>query len=163
MNIEDLTRLRDKCNLFNKFMMNHPDMLNEIIPALEESNDLINDAFAKRRISRLKAMSNDIDDQVLSGVSIKDATNFKALLMDKYGIDYEIIGKARVRKIQNILKRGKISSFDEFELIESRVDPIYSDPDCTEEMEELNKLLLEYEQKGIIKSPNRKLKQAFSS
>lgn len=145
MNIEELTRLRDKCLLFNKMMMNHPDMLAQLIPAYEKTNELIEEAFEKGKISHLKAASNDIDDQVLNHMPLKEALSFKALLKEKYNIDYEIIGKARARTIQNILKKGKISSFNDFELIKSRVDSIYADPEYTEEMEELNKLLLDYE------------------
>ncbi|RZK66586.1 MAG: hypothetical protein EOO95_05400 [Pedobacter sp.] len=142
MNIEALTKLRDKCLLFNEMMKNHPSMLKELIPAYEKSDELIHEAFLKKRISRLQAMSNDIDEQVLNHMSSEEAEEFKSILKERFDIDYDIIAKKMKRRIAHILKKRKINSFDDYELIKNRVEAIYDDPACLDELNALNALLL---------------------
>ena len=51
-----------------------------------------------------------------------------------------------IRKtIDNILKRGKISNREEYEVVINRVDEIFADPTNAEELKSLNELLTIYD------------------
>lgn len=143
-NIE-LKALRDKCLLFNQFMIEGGYFPNELAAAFKDSNLLIEASYKDGKIRPLKSMSNDIDNQVLRHMPLSMALRLKAFFKDKLGIDFEAVNKARLQAIDKILKKGKISSPGEYELLIERVDEVYTDAEKSGELECLNELLAAFD------------------
>ena len=136
--------LRDKCLLFNQFMVEKGGLPPQLAEAYKESNRLIEKAYADGNPKPLKAMNKDIDNQVLQHMPLKMATDLKQLFKEKLEIDFEVVNKAYDKAIDKVLKKGKIINAEEYELLLNRVDEIYADPSREEEVQQLNNLLLAY-------------------
>jgi len=143
-NIE-LKALRDKCLLFNQFMIEGGYVPNELAEAFKDSNLLIEASYKDGKIQPLKSMSNDIDNQVLRHMPLSMALKLKAFFKEKLDVNFEAVDKARIKRIEKILKKGKISNPEEYGLVLSRIDEIYSEPSKSEEMKHLNELLLAFD------------------
>jgi hypothetical protein len=100
-----------------------------------------------KKIKSLRDFSADIDDQVLRHMPLAIAVEFKNLIKEKLKIDYADVEKAYSRVIERILKNEKISNSQEYELVVSRIDEIFTDHTRAEELKKLNKLLTEFEDK----------------
>lgn len=147
MEATELKMLRDKCLLFNQFMIDTGAIPRELIGAYHEANKLIETAYQEGKIRPLKAASNDIDDQVIRNMPLSMAFELKKLFKEKLNIDFEAVDKARVKAIQKILKKGKILIGEEHELVLNRIDEIYSDNSKADEVKQLNKLLTAFAKK----------------
>lgn len=140
----ELKTLRDKCILFNQFMAEKGGLPPQLAEAYKESNKLIESAYMEGKIKPLKSMSADIDDQVIRHMPLSMAQELKNLFKEKLNIDYDVVDKARMQAIEKLLKKGKISKPDEYELLLNRVDEIYADPNKADEVKRLNELLAAY-------------------
>ena len=140
----ELKILRDKCILFNQFMSEKGGLPPQLAKAYLESNKLIELAYLEGKIKPLKSMSADIDDQVIKHMPLYMAQELKSLFKEKLNIDYDVVDKARMKVIVKLLKKGKITKPDEYELLFNRVDEIYADPSKADEVKRLNELLAAY-------------------
>jgi hypothetical protein len=142
----ELKILRDKCLLFNQFMIEKGGIPSVLAEAYKESNRLIEKAYADGNPKPLKAMNKDIDNQVLKHMPLQMAADFKKIFKEKLGIDFEAVDKVYDKAIEKILKKGKIVNAEEYELILTKVDEIYADPNKEVEVKRLNDLLTAYHQ-----------------
>ena len=145
MEVTELKELRDKCILFNQFMIKRGDIPKKLIGAYTESNRLLESAYQEGEIKPLRAASNDIDDQVIRHMPLSMALELKSFFKAKLGIDLDIFEKARLKSIEIILKKGKINNPQEYELLLNRVDEVHLNVSKAEEVERLNNLLLTYD------------------
>lgn len=145
METDNFKILRDKCLLFNQFMIDKGYIPRELIEAYQETNKLIEIAYQERKIKPLKAASKDIDDQVMRHMPLSVAFELKKLFKERLNVDFEAVDEARIKALKKILKKGKISSENEYELVLNRIDEIYADDSKSEEIEELNNLILIYD------------------
>ncbi len=146
----ELELLKDKCVFYTQFVLQKLSFSPESIQGLEETYRLILDAYQAKQLKPLRAFSADIDDQVLRHMPLAIAVEFKNLIKEKLKIDYEDVEKAYVRVIERILKNGKISSGQEYELVTNRIDEIFTDHTKADELKTLNKFLTEYEDQNRV-------------
>lgn len=144
METDNFKILRNKCLLFNQFMIDNGDIPRELIEAYQETNKLIEIAYQERKIKPLRAASRDIDDQVIRHMPLAVAFELKKLFKERLNIDFEAVDEARLKALKKILKTGKISTDNEYELVFNCIDEICTDVSKSEEMAELNSLLLNY-------------------
>jgi hypothetical protein len=123
---KELDVLRNKCLLFNEFMIEKGGIPSELLPAFHESNKLINEAYAVGNIKVLKNMSRDIDDQVLRHMPESMAIDLKAVFTGA-SIEFDTKDKARLKAIDKILSKKDLTN-SEFEILINRVDEIYDNP-----------------------------------
>jgi hypothetical protein len=140
---KELDVLRNKCLLFNQFMIEKGGIPSELLPAFHESNKLINEAHAVGNIKVLKAMSRDIDDQVLRHMPESMAIDLKAVFR-VVSIEFDTTGKTRLKAIDKILNKKKLTD-SEFEILINRVDEIYDKPTKEAEVAKINELLATFE------------------
>lgn len=140
----ELKTLRDKCLLFNQFMSEKGGLPPQLAEAYKESNKLIESAYLEGKKKPLKSMSADIDDQVIRHMPLSMAQELKNLFKEKLNIDYDVVDNARLKVIEKLLKKGKISKPDEYELLLNRVDEIYADTNREDEVKRINELLAAY-------------------
>lgn len=142
--IEELKFLRDKCLLFNKYMIETGSFPSGLLEAYEESKRLIEKAFLDGNLKSLQTMSRDIDNQVLKPMPTAMALKLKKIFKEKLGIEYVLVDKDYSNQIQKILKRGKILDDKEYELLLNRADEIHQDSEKSEELSQINILLSVY-------------------
>lgn len=147
MRTMELETLRDKCLLFNQFIIEKGHFPKELAEVFKETNRLIEVAYKEGNLKSLKAMSNDIDNQVIKQMPLSMALELKIFFRQKLGIDFEAVNKARLKAIDKIRKKGKISNSSEYELLLERVDEIYADAEKLGELERLNELLAAFDKK----------------
>ncbi|MEJ5962752.1 hypothetical protein [Pedobacter immunditicola] len=140
-----LKTLRDKCILYNQFMIDSGAIPRELMGTYLAANKYIEAAYQEGKMKPLKAISIDIDDQVIRHMPLSMANKLKGLFKEKLHIDYEAVDKARLKAIQKILKKGKISTGEEYELAFNRVDEIYAERDKADEVKQLNELLTAFD------------------
>jgi hypothetical protein len=145
MEVKELEKLRDKCILFNQFMIEKGAVPNELVSAYTELNSLLESAYQEGKIRPLRAASNDIDDQVIRHMPLSMALELQSFFKSKLGIDLDIFEKARLKSIEKVLKKGKINNPQEYELLLIRVDEVHLDVGKAEEIERLNNLLITYD------------------
>lgn len=144
METNNLEILKNKCLLFNQFMRRYGGFPVELSAAFDESDKLIEKAYQEKDLKPLKAMSRDIDNQVLKHMPLTMAIKLKELFKEELNINFDAVEKAILKSIDKIVKKGKISNASEYELLLNRVEEIYSDESKKEEVEKLNMLLADY-------------------
>ena len=150
MKNSELELLKDKCLFYTQFLIQKLSASPELIKGLEETYRLVEKAYQDEKIKPLKAMSAEIDDQVICHMPLSMAVEFKNLIKEKLKINYDDVDKAHLKVIERILKNEKISNREEYKLIANRIDEIYTDTTKVEELKNLNKLLTEYENQNKI-------------
>lgn len=143
----ELKALRDKCLLFNNFMSEKWGLPPLMAKAYKESNRLIETAYLEGKIKPLKAMSSDIDNEVLRHMPLHLAEELKRLFKEKLDIDYNVVDLTRIKAINKIYKKGKITKLDEYMLLLNWVEEIYEDSSKKEEIKRINELLSSYKEK----------------
>lgn len=145
----ELEKLRLKCLLFNNFILKNGNIPAELIPTYEESDRLIEKAFAEKDIKPLKAMSRDIDHQVTRHMPKEMAEKLKEIFRNSLGTDYGVADDTLIRAIERIKKNGKIFKGSEYELVLNRAEDIALDSEKAAELSQLNELLAAYRSQGI--------------
>jgi len=110
-----------------------------------ESNKLIEEAYNKGNIKSLRAMSSDIDNQVIKHMSLSMFLKLKEIFKPDFAIDFKAIEVSQLNSIKKTLKIGKISSKEEYLLILDYIIDDCSDSDKKVEIEKLNNLLIKFE------------------
>lgn len=149
INNTEMKMLRDKCLLFNQFMIEKGGIPKGLIGVYLESNIIIEKAFKKGKLKPLQIMSQDIDNQILYHMPSSMAYEFKQLLLEKTGVDYEKIDNVLNIEVKKIINKGVIESDYEYDLIMNRVETIYNNSEYSEEVEKLNSMLVNYKNDAI--------------
>lgn len=140
----ELALLRNKCLLFNEFMIENGGVPQQLLSAYEESNKLIENAYRKGDIKPLMAMSADIDLQVSRHMPAAMATRIKKAYFDKLKINLESIETSIEILIEKILKRNKILNSYEYELLLSFSDEIQDSPSHASKTQQIQDILAKY-------------------
>lgn len=78
--------------------------------------------------------------------------------LDVYGEDLMDLDKKRREKIAKIVESGKIKTDSQFHLVEEYVSEICQADDAYTDIDKLNALLLEYEERMVAKVKRRQMK-----
>lgn len=93
----------------------------------------------------LRMAFNDTNEMAMDGPpAMQEELN--KILRDKFGKDLMTYSKKIQKKITKIKEAGKISNEDEYRLVMSYIDAIYSDESKREELDLLNHLLLSWDE-----------------
>ena len=140
----EIDNLKNKCLLFNQFMLDYGGFPQELKSSFAESNKLINEAYSKGNIKSLKSMSSDIDNQVIRHMSQSMVLKLMVLFKQKLNIDFKAAEIFQLNAIRKILKKGKIANEEEYRLILDYINDAYSDLFNENEIEKLNNLLVKF-------------------
>ncbi len=143
----ELKKMRDKCLLFNQYMIKKGNLPVVLLNAFAESNVLIEKAYLEKNPKPLKALSRDIDNQVLKQMPLEMAKELKLLFEKELNINYDVVLRAQDITINRILKRAKILNEQEYRLMLDRVDANLSEGDKKHQVERMNNLLAAYQSK----------------
>ncbi|MCT4588359.1 MAG: hypothetical protein N4A71_11090 [Carboxylicivirga sp.] len=109
--------------------------------ALRYMKALADNAYIKGNCKALKKINREIDT-IWKDMEKEDKEELKGLLKNEIGEDVDEIN--RLKKINNIKKRGVIRNKKEYELILNEVEFIYKDDSMRDEIILLNTLLSKY-------------------
>jgi len=101
------------------------------------------DHFEKGRLTKLKQWFRDLSEMQIETRDLK----FNTYLRNKTGLDIDIF-QDYFKRINKLIERGKITTDNQFYDVRNMVDHLcQTDPVDHKQIEILNKLLIDYEQK----------------
>lgn len=101
-------------------------------------------AFEVGEIRGMRMAFNDTLDDA-KDLSYAQKEELNAILREKLGTDLNEQNNKNYKKIKRVIQRGKIKTDEEYYLLKERIEEIYDDEGKREEVEELETLLLNYE------------------
>lgn len=117
---------------------------------------IITDTFNTKNLRGMRMMYND-SNEIARSLSQDKLNELNQILREKFGFDLEKDHDILLAKINKIIQRGYLKNDDEFRLLSSRDDEIYADDSKKKEVENLNKLMEDYERRKVDKMlKNRK-------
>lgn len=143
--MSEIDNLKNKCLLFNQFMLDYGGFPVALASAFAESNKLINEAYSKGNIKCLRSMNSDIDNQVIRHMSQSMVSKLKALFKQKLDIDFKAAEISQLKAMRKMIKKGKVANEEEYRLILEYENDNVSDLLNLNEIEKLNSLLVKFE------------------
>lgn len=138
MKSQEANKLRNKSLLFYKFLFDKGLMPNEYYEIFTNN---LPEVSGNTPLRGWRQASNDIDEQIRE-LPLPLKQELKLLFKDALDIDLDIVDKKRLKKIENLLKRGSISTDEQYYLLMNRIDEIYADPLNKEEVDQINQILI---------------------
>lgn len=134
----ELDALRRRCHLILDFIAS-------VEPAgvWSEFKAFVEKTAAKRDLRGLRMVVRDLTE-AQTGLSPRDRGELSRRLQDELGVDLSQEQTKELKKIQEIVGRGKIRNEREYRMVHDRVEEIYADEQAREEVERLNALLDAY-------------------
>jgi hypothetical protein len=138
----ELDYIKEWCLAILNFMISK----NSNTPIITQTKDVILETYNGQNIKVLRYCKRDVNEWA-KGMPQSDFVELNKLLQDKFGEDLIKNANRDLSKISQVIKKGKISSEDEYRLLLSRVDEIYNDKSKQDEVQTLNKLLVDFHKK----------------
>lgn len=136
---------------------------NEKAEFFKELYPVITETFDKKNLRGMRMMYNDSNEMARS-LSPHKLNELNKILREKFGFDLNKAHDKVLAKINRIVQRGHLKNDDEFRLLCSRVDEIYADDSKEKEVEILERLMGDYEERKAAKMlKKRSLKKAILS
>ena len=134
----ELDYLKKRIFIFADFFIEkyNLDFFKNVKPGLEVE-------YEKSNLRGLRLASKDFNNWIRE-IPVNDAIELGEILKKELGEDLSVIEQKRLRKISQVVKKGKIKNLDEYELLSNRVDEIYTDSDKADEVKKLNNLLVDF-------------------
>jgi len=139
---KELDYLKEWCLMILNFMISK----NNNTPIITQTKDVILETYNSQNIKGLRYCNKDIIEWA-KGLPHSDFVELKKLLQDTFGEDLIKNANRDFSEIQQVVKKGKISTEDEYRLLLSWVDEIYNDESKQDEVLPLNKLLVAFHKK----------------
>ncbi len=117
---------------------------------LEMFSDGIKISIENNSLTQMRMAVNDIK-WIVEDMSLSNLKALDCILMERFGED---ISSSKLKKMDNILKRGKIRNDEEFVRVNEWIDHLLYDnanPEAPQQIEQFNQLLRAYEEKAARK------------
>lgn len=111
---------------------------------LDLFSNAINTGYHLRKLSLFKVLISDLLEWV-NGLPEDEIQELDQILIKKFGTGIKSHQKKRFKKIQSIVKKGKITNEDECRLVLDYIDQIYADSSKEDELLKLNALLNKFD------------------
>lgn len=99
--------------------------------------------YERKDIRGLKYAFREVNE-MSKGLSLDELYELNLLLKKEFGENFENNNIKLVKKVNSIIKRGKINNEEEFRLLEIRMDDIYADDKNKDEIKIIDNLLADY-------------------
>ena len=124
------------------------DVIDKFYP--EEKQDdarkIVIDTFNSHNLRGMRYIFNDSCEMAYA-MRKQHIDLLNTILITKFGFNLNDKNKKDLVKIKAILSRGCIKNASEYRLLSNRVEQIYADEDKVDELEALNRLLLDFDSK----------------
>jgi hypothetical protein len=140
----EATQLRDWCLAILCFISE----LAPSSPFFAQAQQGIEAAFEKRDVRGLKIAAKDLVEWTRD-LPVDQQAKLDQLLVSRFGRGLRTEAEKDQRELQRILRRGTIENEDEFRLLSSRADEIYADKSKAGELEQINRLLVAFQQDAM--------------
>lgn len=137
--VDQIEQLRKWCTVVTDFIAS----LLEDKSLIKDQYGIIDSLFQKRDKKGFETVFNDLNEWALS-LSQDNISNLNLILINSFGKGLHEVNKKSMRKIENIIKRGLIKNENEFRIIEHRVNELSHMKSSLAEINNLNKLLINY-------------------
>jgi hypothetical protein len=136
----ELTKIRDRFYVFYDFVVQNQGT--NIF--FEEMKKSIDNAYEKANLKYLRQVNKELNVWLVEMFPPKEKEEISRLLKEKLGEDVVQADLKRIDKINKIVKRGKINTIQEYELLQQRIEEIYADNNKKTEVQKINKLLADF-------------------
>lgn len=124
------------------------DVIDKFYPEDKQDDfrEIVINAFNNHNLRGMRYIFNDSCEMAYA--MRKQHIDFlNTILITKLGFNLNDKNKRDLVKIKAILSRGCIKNASEYRLLSNRVEQIYADEDKVDELEALNRLLLDFDSK----------------
>ncbi|GHT77322.1 hypothetical protein AGMMS50262_18010 [Bacteroidia bacterium] len=139
--LQELNHINDWCLTILNFMIKKYGEHT----SLTMFKDVINDGYNTKNLRGMRSVYRDTNEWGKGLNTLADTEELNQVLYAKFSEDLNTCSGRDAQKIKRIVRRGKISTENEFRLVLGRVDEIYTDDTKKEEIKILNKMLGEFE------------------
>jgi hypothetical protein len=138
---DELKRMADWCRIVIRFKTADRPGRSPAEAAIDSEYEKVLDAtLARSDLRGLKMLRRDLTEWA-RGLPHRYVAELDALLRAQFGEGLTEEAKAQRKEVQDIVRRGYIETNDEYRLLVSYMDEIYSDPSRQEEAKAINALL----------------------
>ncbi|KGO92215.1 hypothetical protein [Flavobacterium subsaxonicum] len=141
---EELLFIKDWCLT----IIDHLDTISVNNSMASFKNAIIN-GYTAKNLRGMRLALKDIT-KMAQYFDVENVSKINHLLKEKFGKDLNDDSGKTQKKINQIIKRGKIVNPDEFRILKEKAEEIYSDVEQRDIFEKISSLLLNFEQ---ISSP----------
>ena len=117
-------------------------------PLFGEMEEAIERAFERRDLRGLRMVARDLAEWA-SDLSPEQQEQLDEQLRAQLGRGLRDVRQDTQKEIARILRRGQIDTADECRLLIARADEIYADKSKAGELEQINRLLVAFEQDAM--------------
>lgn len=114
-------------------------------PFFDKSSKRIEEAYAMHNIKLLRAISCDIDYQVVNHIPFSMASKMRRMLKDELGADFDAVEILQVQTIKKILIAEEIANCEEYRLVLDYLERLGPLADEAEELRKLKVLMQDYQ------------------
>lgn len=120
----------------------------------KELHQIISITFEKKDLRGMRMMYND-NNEIAKSLSQDKQSELNQILKEKFGFNLERAHDLNLAQINQILQRGYLKNDDEFRLLLSHTDEIYTDSSKKKKVETLEDLMADYESSKAANKRNR--------
>jgi hypothetical protein len=106
--------------------------------------DYVNKFYLEKKLEPLKCLVAELIEGV-SGMSESKIQELDRTLIEQFGTGIKSQQKKSYKKVQSIIKKGKITNEDEYRLVLDYIDQIYADSSKEGVLQKLNVLLNQFD------------------
>jgi hypothetical protein len=134
---EEFDRLYREISIIISFLHQEGQLTNRLAMRYRETLEQVK---LRNDLRGMRIMRRD-DNEAIRDLSPADQQRLKAILAKEVGTDLDAERRAELALIDQVVKRGQISTEEEYRLVLGRVEEIYDKPDADDEVKRLNELL----------------------
>lgn len=142
--LAEATQLRDWCLAILCFISE----LAPSSPFFAQAQQGIEAAFEKRDVRGLRIAAKDLAEWTRD-LPVDQQAKLEQILVSRFGRGLRAEAEKNQHELERILRRGTIENEDEFRLLSSRADEIHADKSKAGELEQINRLLVTFQQDAM--------------
>jgi len=116
--------------------------------------DPMRQAYQKRNLAGLRMAYNDLVEMTNAATPAQRRT-LDALLRERANTTLEALSAKKIRRIERIRTRGRLTSEEQYYMVREHVEFIFDDPSRTEEVHDLLDMLNAYEERFAERARTR--------
>ena len=140
---DNLDLLYKRFIIYYNFMLNkhyEPQYHHHSIEGLKEYKLIADGIYEKQQLTKMRQLNKEIDAEMREELGSK-SIEVKRLFHEQLGEDIEAEEQKYQKKLEAIIKRGKIKTEAEYRFIETRHQELFPEQGNTDEVLELDRLL----------------------
>ena len=140
--INELDKLYKRFQIYKNYMLKFydPSYQSGSIESMEMVSEVADEIYQKKQLTNMRRFIKEIDIEIREELG-SQAIEVKRLFHEQLGEDIIVEEKKYHKKLDTIIKRGKVRTEAEYRLIDSHHQELFPEHGNTDEVMELDRLL----------------------